>query len=141
VASNSDAETFVAAQVFIDNARWRDVPFLLRTGKRMPESRQTITLAFKTPPGELFSGIPKRLEHNHLSIELGVDEGVSISFAAKAPGPELALAPAHLDFRYESSFGSELIGAYERLLHDALIGEPNPLHAPGRPRPDVGAGG
>lgn len=123
VAPDSDTETFVAARVFIDNERWRDVPFFLRTGKRMPESRQTITLAFKTPPGDLFGGIPTELEHNHLSVEIGTDEGVTISFAAKAPGPQLALAPAHIEFRYGPSFGSELIAAYERLIHDALIGD------------------
>ncbi|MFN2587032.1 MAG: glucose-6-phosphate dehydrogenase [Actinomycetota bacterium] len=123
VAPDSKTETFVAAKMLVDNERWHNVPFFLRSGKRMAESRQTITLAFKTPPGELFGGIPARLSHNHLTIELGGEEGVSISFAAKAPGPELALAPAHIDFRYRSSFGPDLLGAYEPLIHDAMLGD------------------
>jgi glucose-6-phosphate 1-dehydrogenase len=63
------------------------------------------------------------MEQNYLSLELGTDEGIAIAFLAKVPGPTVELAPARMSFDYEGSFGSELIEAYERLLHDALIGD------------------
>jgi glucose-6-phosphate 1-dehydrogenase len=123
VASNSDTETFVAARVWIDNWRWAGVPFLLRTGKRLAQSRQTITLAFRTPPRSIFGGAIAPGERNHLTIELGHQESVSLHFLAKAPGPAVELGPARMDFSYGGSFGSKLVEAYERLLHDALIGD------------------
>jgi glucose-6-phosphate 1-dehydrogenase len=123
VASDSDTETFVAARVWIDNWRWAGVPFFLRTGKRLAQSRQTITLAFRTPPRSIFAGAIAPGDRNHLAIELGHQESVSLHFLAKAPGPSVELGPARMDFSYGSSFGSELVEAYERLLHDALIGD------------------
>ena len=123
VASDSDTETFVAARVWIDNWRWAGVPFFLRTGKRLAESRQTITLAFRTPPRSIFGGAIAPGERNHLTIELGSQESVSLHFLAKAPGPSVELGPARMDFSYGGSFGSKLVEAYERLLHDALIGD------------------
>ncbi|MGH2753869.1 MAG: glucose-6-phosphate dehydrogenase [Actinomycetota bacterium] len=123
VASDSDTETFIAARVLIDNWRWAGVPFYLRTGKRLAQSRQTITLAFRTPPTSIFSGGTVPGERNHLAIELGQKESVSLHFLAKAPGPSVQLGPARMDFCYGSSFGSKLVEAYERLIHDALIGD------------------
>lgn len=122
-APDSDTETFVAARTSIDNWRWAGVPFYLRTGKRLAESRQMITLAFRSPPRTIFPGAIAPGERNHLTIELGKHESVSLHFMAKAPGPTVDLAPARMDFNYGSSFGSELVEAYERLLHDALIGD------------------
>jgi glucose-6-phosphate 1-dehydrogenase len=104
VARASQTETFVAARVRVDNWRWAGVPFYLRTGKR------------KDAPGTW-------MDQDTLSLELGPDEGISVSFLAKLPGPTIELAPATMRFRYEGSFGSELIEAYERLLHDALLGD------------------
>ena len=63
------------------------------------------------------------MEQNYLSLELGADEGIEVTFLAKVPGPTIELAPARMSFDYEGSFGSELIEAYERLLLDALIGD------------------
>ena len=124
VARGSDTETFVAARLFIDNARWSGVPFYLRTGKRMSESRSSVVFAFRTPRHGIFGGrAGDAFERDHLTLELGPNEGISVSFLAKAPGPTIELAPAHMNFRYEGSFGSELIEAYERLIHDALIGD------------------
>jgi glucose-6-phosphate 1-dehydrogenase len=123
VSSDSDTETFIAARAWIDNWRWAGVPFYLRTGKRMAQSRQTITLAFKSPPRSIFNGAIAPGERNHLTIELGSHESVSLHFLAKAPGPTVELGPARMDFSYGDSFGSELVEAYERLLHDALIGD------------------
>jgi glucose-6-phosphate 1-dehydrogenase len=62
-------------------------------------------------------------DHDHLTIDLGPQEGITITFLAKVPGPRIELAPAQMDFEYEGTFGSELIEAYERLIHDALLGD------------------
>jgi glucose-6-phosphate 1-dehydrogenase len=124
VAPGSDTETFVAARLFIENARWSGVPFYLRTGKQMAESRSSVILAFRPPRNELFERLPSdAFERDHLTLELGHEEGISVSFLAKVPGPTIELGPAHMTFRYEGSFGSELIEAYERLIHDAPIGD------------------
>lgn len=124
VSPDSDTETFAAARVFIDNWRWSGVPFYLRTGKRMAERRSTVVLAFRPPPRQMFKQLSgDRFAHDHLALELGPNEGISATFLAKVPGPTVEVAPAHMDFRYDGSFGSELIEAYERLIHDALIGD------------------
>ena len=124
VAPESDTETFVAARLRIDNGRWGGVPFFLRTGKRMAAARSSVILAFRSPPHQMFPDFPKdRFGHDHLALELGPEEGVTATFLAKAPGPTIKLAPARMEFRYRASFGSELIEAYERLTHDALIGD------------------
>ena len=124
VRPGSDTETFVAARVLIENPRWTGVPFFLRTGKRMAERRSSVVLAFRRPQNGIFDPLPvETFEHDHLTFELGGAEGISVSFLAKVPGPTIELGPAHMDFRYEGSFGSELIEAYERLIHDALIGD------------------
>lgn len=124
VAPDSSIETYVAARVHVDNWRWAGVPFFLRTGKRMAEARQSVTLFFKEPPRRMFkdaSGVAMGM--NYLSLQLGTEEGIVVSFLAKVPGPTIELATAQMSFDYEGSFGSELIEAYERLLHDALIGD------------------
>jgi glucose-6-phosphate 1-dehydrogenase len=127
VDEHSDTETFAAARAFVDNWRWAGVPFYLRTGKRMAQRRSTVTLAFKRPPGRMFRDLPERaaFDHDHLTLELGPSEGISATFLAKLPGPAIVLGPARMDFRYEGSFGSHLIEAYERLIHDAFIGDPS----------------
>jgi glucose-6-phosphate 1-dehydrogenase len=124
VAAASRTETYAAVRVRIDNWRWAGVPFFLRTGKRMAESRQSVTLVFKEPPRQMFRAVSiDVMEQNYLSLELGENEGIGLSFLAKVPGPSVELAEARMSFDYEGSFGSELIEAYERLLHDALIGD------------------
>ncbi|HYT25691.1 MAG TPA: glucose-6-phosphate dehydrogenase [Actinomycetota bacterium] len=124
VARDTTTETFVAARVHVDNWRWAGVPFYLRTGKRLAESRSAVTLAFREPPRHLFRSVPAdRLETNHLTFSLGPWEGVSISFHAKVPGPALELGPARMDYRFGSSPGPKTIDAYERLLHDAMCGD------------------
>lgn len=120
----SRTETFVAARVFIDNWRWDGVPFYLRTGKRMAAGRQTVTLAFRRPPATMFRGVPRHgLDRDHLTMELGGNEGVALKFLVKEPGPGINLSPATMTFTYEQTFDSPLIDAYERLLLDALSGD------------------
>jgi glucose-6-phosphate 1-dehydrogenase len=124
VAPDSQIETFVAARVCVDNWRWAGVPFYLRTGKRMAASRQTVTLAFTEPPRQMFRDVPLDSPgRNHLTLDLGGDEGIKLLFLAKVPGPSVRLGPARMAFSYEGSFGSEMIGPYERLLHDSLMGD------------------
>lgn len=124
VDPNSDTETFVAARMFIDNWRWSGVPFFMRTGKRLKEKHQTVTLAFKEPPRQMFREHESVwFERDHLTFQLGEEAGVSLAFLAKKPGPEIELGPARMSFEYDAAYGSEVMGAYEYLLHDALLGE------------------
>jgi glucose-6-phosphate 1-dehydrogenase len=126
VASDSTTETLVAGRVFVDNWRWAGVPFYFRTGKRMAETRRTVTIAFREPPRQLFemSGVrTEAFEPDHLTLELGAPEGISLTFLAKVPGPAIELGQARMDFRYEESFSEKLIEAYERLIHDAMAGD------------------
>jgi glucose-6-phosphate 1-dehydrogenase len=124
VADDSTAETFVAARVEVDNWRWAGVPFFLRTGKRMATSRQSVTLAFREPPHRLFPDLPRDgIANDYLTMELGREEGITLSFLAKRPGATITLAPAAMTFRYGSSFGGGGIGPYERLIYDALMGD------------------
>ncbi len=125
VADDSDTDTFTAGRVWIDNWRWSGVPFYLRTGKRLAERRSTVTLAFKEPPRRMFKEIDtEEFGHDHLTLELGPNEGIAITFLAKLPGPDITLAPASMKFDYGGSFQAETLDAYERLLHDALMGDP-----------------
>ena len=83
-----------------------------------------MTLAFRDPPRQMFREAPVEwLERDHLALELGPEEGITMTFLTKIPGPTIELAPAQMVFKYEGSFGSEMIGPYERLIHDALIGD------------------
>ena len=128
VAADSTVETFAAVEVEVDNPRWSGVPFYLRTGKAMAAMRRTITLGFKEPFRELFDH-PSRSERsaprpNELTFELSDPGVIWIDFLAKEPGTTMAVGPASLTFRYGESFdvGKDL-EAYERLLHDAMLGD------------------
>ena len=124
VAPASETETFVALRCYVDNWRWQGVPFYLRTGKCLAESRRAVTVTFRTPPRRLFAEHPGALDKNELSFDLSDPGGISAGFLAKIPGPALELGSARLDFRYDRSFSSEnALEAYERLLLDALLGD------------------
>jgi glucose-6-phosphate 1-dehydrogenase len=123
VAADSETETLVAARVAIDNRRWAGVPFYLRTGKRMAETRRVLTIAFRDPPRRMFQS-SNGFGPNELVFELGDPGRISTRFLAKLPGPTMQLGPAHFTFDYESSFTrANQLEAYERLIHDALIGD------------------
>jgi glucose-6-phosphate 1-dehydrogenase len=129
VAPDSDTETFVAARARVDNWRWSGVPFLLRTGKRMAESHQRLTLAFKKPPRRMFPVDSHYLMEwfgcDHLTFELGDPGTISLHFLGKVPGPTMDLGEAHMDFSYATAFGGDehALKAYERLIHDVMIGD------------------
>jgi glucose-6-phosphate 1-dehydrogenase len=129
VASDSDTETFVAVECFVDNWRWEGVPFFLRSGKRMAETRHLLTVAFKQPPRRMFpldcDQIAESFGHDHLTFELGDPGSISASFLAKVPGPRIELGEAHMRFSYADTFGGtdHALDPYERLIHDVMVGD------------------
>jgi glucose-6-phosphate 1-dehydrogenase len=123
VAQDSQTETFVAARVAIDNWRWAGVPFYLRTGKRMAESRRTLTIRFRRPPRRMFGSVDGFVA-NELVFDLSARGGIAASFLAKRPGPDMRLGRARLRLDYDDSFsGGAELEAYERLIHDAMVGD------------------
>jgi glucose-6-phosphate 1-dehydrogenase len=123
VAPESQTETFVAARVSIDNWRWAGVPFYLRTGKRMSATRRVVTIAFRDPPRRMFES-SNGFRPNELVFDLGDPGSISSTFLAKVPGPTMELGTARFTFDYEDSFTSaHQLEAYERLIHDALMGD------------------
>lgn len=124
VAPDSKTETFVALKLMIDNWRWADVPFYLRTGKRMPKRLTEIVIQFKSAPFILFRDTPvERLRTNRLVIHIQPDEGISLRFGAKMPGPIMKLGAVEMDFNYVDYFGEVPSTGYERLLYDCMVGD------------------
>ena len=124
VAPESHTETFVALKLFVDNWRWADVPFYLRTGKALPKRETTITIQFKRPPFMLFRDTPvEQLNPNRLVLHIQPDEGIALSFGAKIPGPQLRLGNVDMSFDYGDYFGSAPSTGYERLLYDCMTGD------------------
>ena len=124
VPPDSDNDTFVALQVAVDNWRWAGVPFFLRTGKCLAQSRQVVTLGFKEPPRRMFELDDDVLDPNLLTLDIGDPGAISATFLAKQPGPTMLLDTARMEFAYDRSFGTEMqLEPYERLLHDAMIGD------------------
>ena len=121
VAAKSTTDTFVAARLWIDNPRWRGVPFYLRTGKRLAETRQRVSLILREPPGPLAGQLPG--ESNVLSFSLAGDGEIDLSLVAKKPGPELDLDHARASIPLSSLAGADPLPPYVRLIHDALIGD------------------
>src|SRR3989449_2632028 len=124
VAPDSTVETFVALKLLIDNWRWADVPFYLRTGKRLPARDTEIAIQFKRAPFVLFRKTPvEQLTTNRLVLHIQPDEGVSLRFGAKVPGPVMSIGAVDMDFDYEDYFGNTPSTGYERLLHDCMVGD------------------
>jgi glucose-6-phosphate 1-dehydrogenase len=125
VAGNSVVETYVALKLMIDNWRWADVPFYLRTGKRMSRRVTEIAIQFKRAPFMLFRDTSiASLTQNQLVIRIQPDEGISLRFGAKVPGPIMRQGPVEMDFSYAEHFGSTPATGYERLLYDCMVGDP-----------------
>ena len=124
VAPDSKVETFVALKLLIDNWRWADVPFYIRTGKRLADRDTEIAIRFKHAPFSLFRKTPiDRLTTNRLVLHIQPDEGVSLRFGAKVPGPVLSIGAVDMDFDYEDYFGNTPSTGYERLLYDCMLGD------------------
>ncbi len=124
VSRESKTETFVAMKLNVDNWRWAGVPFYLRTGKRMAKRHTEITIQFKRAPFQLFRQTAvHKLQTNRLVIQIQPDEGMSLSFGAKIPGPLLRVGSVEMSFEYEKYFGTQPNTGYEVLLYDCMIGD------------------
>jgi len=124
VNPNSETETYVALRMLVDNWRWSDVPIYVRVGKRLPKSATEISVHFKRAPMVLFNRDSTALDQNVLVIRIQPDEGISLRMMAKIPGTSLRIEPVKMDFHYGTSFGKASPEAYERLLLDAMSGDP-----------------
>jgi glucose-6-phosphate 1-dehydrogenase len=125
----SRTETFVAMRLLIDNWRWAGVPFYLRTGKRLPKRATEIAVHFKRAPFALFRQTPVEcLDPNILLLRIQPDEGISLSFHAKHPGPFERLGTVTMDFSYAQYFRAEATTGYETLLFDAMNGDQTLFH-------------
>jgi glucose-6-phosphate 1-dehydrogenase len=123
VDPKSNVETFVALKLEVQNWRWADVPFYLRTGKRMPRRATEIAIQFKLPPLMLFGESSTPPEPNLLAMRIQPDEGIMLRFAAKVPELGLDVRSVNMDFTYGLSFGHDAPEAYETLLLDAMLGD------------------
>ena len=121
VAAQSDRDTFVAARLWIDNARWRGVPFYLRTGKRLAATRQRVSLILREPAGPLTGQLPR--EANVLSFSLAGDGEIDLSLIAKKPGAALDVDKAHASVPLSGLDRANPLPPYVRLIHDVLIGD------------------
>lgn len=125
VSPTSNTETFVALKLEIDNWRWAGIPFYLRTGKRLSKRITEIAIQFRMPPLMLFGrGAGNIVDPNVLAINVQPDEGISLRFESKVPGQDNRMRPVTMDFRYGTAFGVPAPEAYERLLLDAMLGDP-----------------
>ena len=111
-------------RVSIDNWRWADVPFYLRTGKRLGRRHSSIIIQFKKAPFVLFRETSvERLRTNRIEIHIQPDEGITLHFGAKIPGPVVKVGAVDMDFNYVDHFGEQMSTGYERLLFDCMIGD------------------
>jgi glucose-6-phosphate 1-dehydrogenase len=121
----SETETFVALKAEVRTWRWANVPFYLRTGKRLPQKVSEIVIQFRAQPFSIFPADAAEWEPNRLIIRLQPEEGMRLEMMAKDPGPGgLRLSPTGLDIRFEKTFGMRFPDAYERLLMDTVRGNP-----------------
>ncbi|RYF87325.1 MAG: glucose-6-phosphate dehydrogenase [Chitinophagaceae bacterium] len=120
VAKGSAVETYVAAKFFIDNERWKGVPFFLRTGKALPRQSAVIVIQFKPTPHKIFANdvVP-----NRLIISIQPEQKISLLFESKVPGVQMKLKPVEMDFTYKESYAEPSPEAYEALLLDAIEGD------------------
>lgn len=128
VDPESETETFAALRLQIENWRWAGVPFYLRAGKRLARRSTEITIQFKQPPTLLFKdniGARKcgEIQPNIISMRIQPNEGISLRFATKVPGPTMHSSPVKMDFDYAAAFGVSSANGYERLLLDAMLGD------------------
>ena len=124
VAPNSVTETFVAMKLMVDNWRWAGVPFYVRTGKALVRKRSEIVIQFKQAPLAIFRDTPiHRLTPNDLILHIQPEEGASLRFGAKVPGPVLRVGGVEMKFNYQDYFNVALSTGYETLLYDCMMGD------------------
>jgi glucose-6-phosphate 1-dehydrogenase len=122
IAPDSTTETFVASRLFVDNWRWADTPFYVRTGKRLPRRDTMIAIQFKRAPHPPFEDVDE-LRPNVLFVHVQPNEGVSLAIGAKVPGEGMRVRTVHMDFLYGGTFRTALPDAYERLILDTMLGD------------------
>jgi glucose-6-phosphate 1-dehydrogenase len=123
VSPDSSTETYAAIKLFVDNWRWQDVPFYLRTGKRLPTKVSEINIQFRPVPHQVFPGAPGFVRQaNRLTISIQPLEGILLRFEAKHPGRPLRLVPVDMEFYYQEAFKVPSPEAYETLLLDVMLG-------------------
>ena len=124
VKAGSGTETFVAGRMFIDNWRWKGVPFYLRTGKRMAKRVTEIAITFKEVPHSMFASVGlDEMPANVLVLKIQPNEGIRLSFQAKRPGSKACMSTLTLNFNYSEVFATEIPEAYQRLLLDCMVGD------------------
>jgi glucose-6-phosphate 1-dehydrogenase len=124
VNPQSTTETFAAVKFYLDNWRWQDVPFYVRTGKRLPAKASEVRIQFRPVPHQSFpSGAIRDMQPNSLVIRIQPDEGIVLKFQAKVPGQKLRLKPVRMNFSYNEAFHGETPEAYETLLLDVMRGD------------------
>jgi glucose-6-phosphate 1-dehydrogenase len=124
VSPASVTETYVACRILIDNWRWAGVPFYLRTGKHLGRRTTRIDIRFRQAPLALFRDTPiERLTPNWMTLQIQPEEGISLAFGAKHPGPFVRISPVRMDFAYKSYFETAPATGYETLIYDCLIGD------------------
>jgi glucose-6-phosphate 1-dehydrogenase len=129
VAPDSRTDTFVALKLVVDNWRWAEVPFYLRTGKRLASRASEIVVQFRRAPFVLFRDTPVEcMQPNQLVLRIQPDEGISLGFEAKVPGPRVRLSTVKMEFAYQDYFGAAPNTGYETLLYDAMNGDPTLFH-------------
>ena len=125
VASNSTTETYVALKLMIDNWRWAGVPFYIRTGKALAARRSEVVIQFKQAPFALFRDTPvERLTPNDMRIQIQPEEGVTLRFSAKIPGPSVRMDGVEMRFNYREHFHATPNTGYETLIYDCMNGDP-----------------
>lgn len=124
VRADSRTETYAAMKLQIDNWRWADVPFYLRTGKRLASQYTEIAIQYRHVPFMMFRDTPvEHLQPNVLVLRIQPDEGIQLSFSAKQPGPSMRLSTVNMDFCYADYFGNSPTTGYETLIYDAMNGD------------------
>ena len=123
VSPQSNTETFAALRLTIDNWRWSGVPFYLRSGKRLARKSTEIAVTFAPIPHRLFGEASDTIHSNVLVMKIQPDEGLSLRFNAKVPGPKNHIRAVTMDFNYGTGFGVASAPAYERLIADAIRGD------------------
>jgi glucose-6-phosphate 1-dehydrogenase len=124
VASDSQTETYACLKLSLDNWRWEGVPFYLRSGKRLAKRVTEIAIHFKRPPMLMFRACAvDEVSPNVLAMRIQPDEGISLAFEVKPPGPEICVSALSLDFNYKQAFGGSPPEAYETLLEDCIEGD------------------
>ncbi len=127
VHPRSQTETFAALRLEIENWRWAGVPFYIRAGKRLAKRVTEITIMFKQPPLSIFKDEQGKgaegIRNNIISMRIQPDEGITLRFGAKLPGPSMSISPVNMNFSYAETFGASSANGYERLLLDAMLGD------------------